>query len=52
MESGYDPSAHSPKGAIGLMQLTPKTAAKLGVQDPWDPEENLDGGVRYLARLL
>ena len=50
-ESGGDPSALSPAGAIGLMQLMPDTAARLGV-DPWDPEQNVDGAVRYLASQL
>ena len=46
-ESNWNPKALSSKGAIGLTQLLPSTAAKLGV-DPWDPEENLEGGARYL----
>jgi soluble lytic murein transglycosylase-like protein len=50
-ESRGDPAAVSPAGAIGLMQLMPGTAADLGV-DPWDPEQNLEGAVRYLATLL
>lgn len=50
-ESGGDPAAVSPAGAIGLMQLTPDTAARLGV-DPWDPEQNIEGAVKYLASLL
>jgi soluble lytic murein transglycosylase-like protein len=50
-ESGGDPAAVSPAGAIGLMQLMPATAAHLGV-DPWDPEQNVEGAVRYLASLL
>jgi soluble lytic murein transglycosylase-like protein len=50
-ESGGDPEAVSPAGAIGLMQLMPETAAHLGV-DPWDPEQNVEGAVRYLASLL
>ncbi|MCC7319765.1 MAG: lytic transglycosylase domain-containing protein [Rubellimicrobium sp.] len=48
-ESGWNSGAVSPKGAIGLAQLMPETAAILGV-DPADPEDNLDGGARYLRR--
>ncbi|MGI9390519.1 MAG: lytic transglycosylase domain-containing protein [Boseongicola sp.] len=47
-ESGWNPSARSHKGAIGLAQLMPATARALRV-DPRDPEQNLDGGARYLA---
>ncbi len=50
-ESGGNARAVSPAGAIGLMQLMPATAAALGV-DPWDPVENLRGGIRYIAQLL
>ena len=51
-ESGFDPRAVSPKGAQGLMQLMPATAQALGVADPFDPEQNIRGGVSYLARLM
>jgi soluble lytic murein transglycosylase-like protein len=51
-ESGYDPFALSPAGAMGLMQLMPDTAWMLGVDDPWDPEANIEGGVRYFAQQL
>jgi len=50
-ESRGDPEAVSPAGAIGLMQLMPATATELGV-DPWKPDENIEGAVRYLALLL
>jgi hypothetical protein len=51
-ESGFDPSAVSPKGAAGLMQLMPKTASTLGVADRFDPRESIRGGVRHLRYLL
>ncbi len=51
-ESAYNPAAMSNKGAIGLMQLMPGTAARYGVRDAYDPEQNVFGGARYLRDLL
>lgn len=51
-ESAYNPGALSPKNAQGLMQLIPATAQRFGVKDPWNPMENIKGGVAYLNWLL
>jgi len=51
-ESRFDPMAESGAGAKGLMQLMPILSRELGVQDPFNPRENIFGGVKYLSRLL
>ncbi len=51
VESGWHTDAVSNKGAQGLMQLMPRTAAMLGVDDPFDPVQNIEGGVRYISDL-
>jgi soluble lytic murein transglycosylase-like protein len=51
-ESNFDARAVSPKGAAGLMQLMPETAQRYGVENRFDPAQNVDGGVRYLRDLI
>jgi soluble lytic murein transglycosylase-like protein len=52
VESNFNPRALSPKKAMGLMQLIPETAARFGVRDAFDPEQNIKGGLAYLRWLL
>jgi len=52
VESNFNPKAQSPKQAQGLMQLIPATARRFGVSDPWDPQQNVRGGMKYLSWLL
>jgi len=51
-ESAFDAMAVSRAGALGLMQLMPEVAAEMGVDDPFDPRQNIMGGAKYLRRLL
>jgi soluble lytic murein transglycosylase-like protein len=51
-ESNWNPNAVSPKGAVGMMQLMPKTARDMGVSNPLNADENIEGGVKYLRYLL
>ena len=51
-ESGFNPKAKSKSGAIGLMQLKPATARNLGVKDPYNTVQNVEGGVKYLKSML
>ena len=52
VESGYQPQARSPKGAMGLMQLMPQTARQYAVRNPFDPAANIEAGIKHLRSLL
>ncbi len=52
VESDFNANALSPKGAIGLMQIMPGTASDLGLEDPFDPTQNIHGGARYLSDCI